>query len=558
MDRESYEEIELSVEVEDPDDPDYQLPSPTSSSSSAPSNVLCQLSSSPNSTWKSTDSIASSGTSSGIEKSNSSSSTLASKILMKKRRPRGLNQFIDSITDSEISAVTDKLANFFFGCNIPFNVVESDHFKALIGILRPAYSKHIPSRKMLATNVLDSTYSRICAQTRESIGPEAVLIIDGWKNSSCNKTTVTTMLHNAKGAHLFLNAWDLSGESETGEKLASIVSESKQMAKEMYNADVYASVSDNASNMRKMGELGDIWHSNCSSHMGNLLAKDIVDKDMNIRVVQILKEFKKTNLQDSLLKEGGVKPVLPIDVRWCTYRDSYQNLIRNLPFMKRVACSAQSKVQPELEKLLFDSEFAQKVNDFIKLFDPVCTLINKCQSNETSIAEAANLWLNLSMPENFPGHIAAIESRRKKALNVYALSAYTLHPVYSDVASIRLSNEQSQKVQSFLVDNLSADGLKQLLDFQEKNGFFRTLVNKNVTDALVFWSSAKAHYSELSNLALRLHKIPASSAAIERVFSNWSFVHSQLRNRLSFEKSKKLLHVYYTLKVIDCNRSDDY
>lgn len=66
------------------------------------------------------------------------------------------------------------------------------------------------------------------------------------------------------------------------------------------------------------------------------------------------------------------------------------------------------------------------------------------------------------------------------------------------------------------------------------------------------------HFKSLASLALRLQKIPASSAQIERLFSNWSYVHSRLRNKLTFERSKKLLNVYYTLKHIDTNKSDEY
>lgn len=55
----------------------------------------------------------------------------------------------------------------------------------------------------------------------------------------------------------------------------------------------------------------------------------------------------------------------------------------------------------------------------------------------------------------------------------------------------------------------------------------------------------------LSALAKKLLKIPASSAELKRLFSNWSFVHSFLRNRLLNEKSKKLVDIYYTLKTME-------
>ena len=208
--------------------------------------------------------------------------------------------------------------------------------------------------------------------------------------------------------------------------------------------------------------------------------------------------------------------------------------------------------------LLFDDRFEQKLHDFLTLFDPVCELINTCQKVNTSVADAVDLWLNLQTPEKFSQVQLEIENRRNMALNLYALCAYSLHPHYMILAPIKLSAEQQRMVQNFLIDELTANGLKELAEFRDKKGFFVKLYDKNITDPIVFWMSAKVHYSELSSLALKLLKVPASSAAIERLFSQWSFVHNKLRNRLSLNVSKKLLHIYYSLKLKDQNICDDY
>ena len=202
------------------------------------------------------------------------------------------------------------------------------------------------------------------------------------------------MIHYAKGPHQFVGAWDISGESETADKLSEIINESVSVAKTLYKTEVYAIVSDNASNMKKMGRSVSLWHSTCSSHTANLLAKDVVDKDINKQIVSVLKEFKNVDLETFLLKEGGTKVVLPIDVRWCSYRNSYVSFIKNLPFMKRVSCDHSEKIKPAIQALLFDSEFCTKATELIELFDPICTLINQCQKSETSIADAVDLWLN--------------------------------------------------------------------------------------------------------------------------------------------------------------------
>lgn len=61
----------------------------------------------------------------------------------------------------------------------------------------------------------------------------------------------------------------------------------------------------------------------------------------------------------------------------------------------------------------------------------------------------------------------------------------------------------------------------------------------------------------MADFALKLISIPASSAEVERVFSNWKFVHSTLRNKLEFKKSKKLVEIYYNLNKGNSDEPDD-
>ena len=52
-----------------------------------------------------------------------------------------------------------------------------------------------------------------------------------------------------------------------------------------------------------------------------------------------------------------------------------------------------------------------------------------------------------------------------------------------------------------------------------------------------------------------LQQACASSASVERIFSNFSFVHSKLRNKLGVEKTAKLVMCYRMLRgpiVLDC------
>ena len=58
------------------------------------------------------------------------------------------NNSSSNANNSKVNEIDEALGIFFFGCNIPFNVVESIYFRKLITTLNPDYK--LPTRKYLA------------------------------------------------------------------------------------------------------------------------------------------------------------------------------------------------------------------------------------------------------------------------------------------------------------------------------------------------------------------------------------------------------------------------
>lgn len=483
---------------------------------------------------------------------SSPSSTSQNKPQTKKKNT--IDKYTDRTSLKEIEDLNEKLASFFFGCNIPFNVIDSEHFKNFIKSMRPSYAEKLPGRKALSTSLLDNAYDRCLKYACSHINPESVLLIDGWKNTSSNTKTVVSMLHNAKGSQAFVNAWDLTLESETGNRLSEIVIESIEIAKNMYNTDVYAVVSDNAAAMLKMGRTVDIWHSTCSSHTANLLAKDVLEPNLTKKVTDVLKEFKHADFERALVDRGGTRIKTPVDTRWCSYRDSYECLLKNIQIMKVLIATDVlfSKIKPNIKNLIFDDEFLNEVKENITLFDPICALINIAQKSDTSAADIAHIWVNLQFPTKFSTFNEVLQRRQDMALNIYVLCAYYLHPKFKYfVQPFNLSHQKLTQIQDFLLENLDGDGIKDLNEYEAKASVFRTLFEKKIEDPIVFWNTAALRHKSLSSLALKLLRIPASSAQIERLFSTWSYVHSPLRNRLEFIRSKKLLkNAFFILALV--------
>lgn len=95
----------------------------------------------------------------------------------------------------------------------------------------------------------------------------------------------------------------------------------------------------------------------------------------------------------------------------------------------------------------------------------------------------------------------------------------------------------------------------ELLTFKSDSLKLPKALNHEVTlentKPAVWWQSAEQ--SEVSKkfcgLAVRLLDMPSNSAAIERVFSNFGFIQTKLRNRLGLEKASTLVY---------CNVENDW
>lgn len=294
-----------------------------------------------------------------------------------KRKRTMITSYIDMLQGGEEDKINDALCEFVFGCNLPFSIVESLLFKNFIKSIRPVYVDKIPGRKKLSGTLLEKCYN-CTASAHKSYEEDCVILCDGWTNSSNNSRIVVTMLHSLNSENLFLEAWDLTCQSETGEELAKIIKQSKEIAKEKYNLNVYAVVSDNASTMVKMGSIlkPALWHSTCSSHTTNLLAKDVLDKELVENIITILKDFKQSEMEQRIVAKGGYRIKLPAETRWCSYRDSFKNFMDNLQYMRQIAAETKKKLNQKTMELIFNDDFIEKVLLNLNLHDLiVCNVI---------------------------------------------------------------------------------------------------------------------------------------------------------------------------------------
>lgn len=280
-----------------------------------------------------------------------------------------------------------------------------------------------------------------------------------------------------------------------------------------------------------------------------MLCKGIVDVPFAQQVNTLLKAFKSPNLENLLVQAGGRKIVLAGDTRWCSYRDSFRRALRNVHFMRLVVNNG-AVLNNVNRYFLFDNDLELKLQDNLVMLYPICELIRNCEQNKTNIADATELWLQINLPAINEQFEVLIENRLVKVINEYGLAANCLYPVYPDLRFTN-SEENLNKMNNFFAQTLTANSLIELRSYRNRTGTFGMLFNRNYRSWEVFWKSARNFYPELSNLALKLHNICASTDELERLCSQWSYVHDPKRNRLTPQRSAKLVCLYYSLRITD-------
>lgn len=398
---------------------------------------------------------------------------------------------------------------------------------------------------------------------------QAVLLIDEWQNSASNRHNIVTMLSSSEEHNVMLESFDFSLIRETSVNLVEAANKSIEIAKERYDAEVYACVSDNAANMTRIGNMLSLLFTTCNSHSGNLLAGDIFKATKYSRILgkvtTVQKEFRKTGLESRLLIAGGTKPVMSCNTRWTSEHRAAASFLKNLSAMKKVTADCdvaaemdENAIQPTaaVSQLLFQSVFVESVKKLVEMLDPVAKLTNDCQRRDFSVSDAVEEWLNLLEhdSEELRGFVKS-RCNKSNVFNNVTMAANYFHPIYR---GRKLNASQTTAVNNYTFELLNAAALESCRLYSTNDGTFGALARKKITSPKTYWHYAiQQGHQELGEFAMKLLKIPASTAQLERLFSNWAFVHSDMRNRLGPDTSKKLVDVYFTLRANDVAIDDD-
>lgn len=221
-----------------------------------------------------------------------------------------------------------ELAKFFYGCNIPFSVAESDHFKTFIKLLRPSYQP--PSPNTLSARLLDTMYADLLYSNAKVIPSETTLLLE-----MSSLSNIVTMLQTADGMCMYLESFNYANlMGKTGEALAKACEKARELAKERHNADIFAVVSAHSRDIADRSK-SNLWHCVCSTYEGNLLANELNEQRVLNKLTKIVAEFKSN--EKLLIDSGGTRILMADNGRSLSAFDSMNSLLENLTYMRDLA-----------------------------------------------------------------------------------------------------------------------------------------------------------------------------------------------------------------------------
>ncbi|KAI6651906.1 Transposase [Oopsacas minuta] len=158
--------------------------------------------------------------------------------------------------------------------------------------------------------------------------------------------------------------------------------------------------------------------------------------------------------------------------------------------------------------------------------------------------------MKLIQLDELKSHLGKIQKRFKQATIPTHFLANMINPKYM---AQRLSCEQQEEARCLLIQ-LNASLLPQLYQFQAKEAPFPASIFEctDALDPVTWWKAIKKSKNlvadEFCDIAINLLILPSSSASIERIFSNFGLIQTELRTRLGIDKASKLVACYRELR----------
>lgn len=511
-------------------------------------------------------------------------------------------KFMDEITMAGVGRAIELLATWVYRTNQPFSVVNAPSFKSLLGFLRPAFVKFIPSPNTLAGSLLDAAYDNVKAQTIAKVLSQKhfTIISDMWTDVS-HRHIINVMIQTPLEKPFFFKSMDTTGVSVTAEWVFEfVVSIAKSLGIEKW----LSFISDNAATMQATWKKIEnayplVFAHGCIPHGLNCFLKDLVSKVESIKQLMeqatliikfitnhsvILGRFRE--IQDSTKIKKSLK--MPVDTRFSTYFLSLTSLIENRINLIQLS-EDDSIIGRNIEGFGDVKEHLDNGNFWLKikfvansLMKNVANTITQMEADESHVGLAYKSFFTLrkyfeTLQLNYEvinrDTLLDLFTNRWNFMHSHTMAmAYVLSPnaaiddmyedeTYDDYQDALVAVKHYIHQYYIEKKELEDDALKQFgkycrqFDYltEEARGVFA------MKDPRDYWATeGKCQFPLLAPLASRLFAIPSSNCSSERNFKCFSNIITKKRNRLTADKAEKLVFVQTNFFLLDDEDKVDY
>lgn len=473
------------------------------------------------------------------------------------KRQMLMGDFTIKTTPQQKEVLDIKIAKFFYANNIAFNAASSFPYNDMIDALRPGYKG--PSRSALAGPLLDIVSAEIDLQMQKQIADSSsccTLLQDGWSNVK-NDPIIATTVHTGSSSFL-LSASDCESNKKTAEYCAQSAINSIKDCEERFGIKIIAVCTDNENKMEKMrkileSENADLLTYGCSAHYVNLIENEVTPQTVLKHIVEVQKFFRNHHQPHGWLKEtDGAVPQLPNSTRWNSQLDCVDTFIKNYHKYVQIHSEHTDDIPNNIAKIIDNVQIYKESLNLIKQLKEVSRVLDLLQSDSTNLSHAVELWLDLVESSDLESYKEIILKRMNQALQPFHYLANIMDPKYR---GRRLSASQEDEAEQWVMEK-HPNYLPYILAFKIADAEYypASIFSEDVVcmfQSAKWWNIVAVRTEkrnklpkEFCSFISNLLSCPASSAAIERIFSTFGMVWSKLRNRLGIERATKLVKVY--------------
>lgn len=512
---------------------------------------------------------------------------------------------IPHFTATEQKKFNLEMAMYFYCTGTSFLRIEDPHLLRAIQLARPgALPTRKMLADDSSGGLLEVCYQNVKQDVKKMLsvkGRYISITSDAW--SSVLNEPIINYMAVCPTHCLFLEAVYTEDQSHDADWLAADLAR----VMESLGSNVIGTITDNtAANKKAWKELerkypNRFFHG-CVSHGLNLLVKDILAatkkqppgggsaqypdgypfEDLLVFVVdckEVVSFFHnhhgpRANLKKALKAEKLNGLVQPAPTRWGTMQGCFKSLraadgvlnalVSQRDFVSNGNTSQQEK-RAKVKAIITDPNFVTKLDECIKILEPIDMFIVIFQSDAVPCSDVYKAFLDLedkmrklsNVDEEKKSYLAELVKKRFDFMYGDAHGvAYILDPRY---LGNKMDRTLRKEIEDFIFNFPTEDGTTsdarreqlakeytafriEALGEREENRYRYKMIGQSKS-VLEWWLADGTDWPLLRNLAVRVFSMAASSAASERNFSTFGFVHSKLRNRLCSEKVKKLVYI---------------